>query len=141
MKLKARHTFFILSLLFLVYSFSIYLKPLSVYPDKDVYNKTEAGKGRMVWQKYNCQSCHQLYGLGGYLGPDLTNMISQPGKGETFLKAMIRTGNKQMPAFNLSDNEMSALVEFFKSTNASGNADPRTFNKNIFGMIEGNESE
>lgn len=141
MKLKARHTFFLLSLLFLVYSFSIYLKPLSVYSDKKEYDKSKAGDGRMVWQKYNCQTCHQLYGLGGYLGPDLTNIISQPGKGETLLRAMVKTGNKQMPAFNLSDKDLSDLIEFLKSTDASGNADPRAFAKNTFGMIEGNESE
>lgn len=141
MKLKARHTFFLLSFLFLIYSFSIYLKPLSVYPNKEEYNKSKAGDGRMVWQKYNCQTCHQLYGLGGYLGPDLTNIISQQSKGEVLLRAMVKTGNKQMPAFNFSDKEMSDLIEFLKSTDASGNADPRTFEKNTFGMIDGNESE
>ena len=38
-----------------------------------------ACEGKIVFQKYNCISCHQLYGLGGYLGPDLTNVISEKG--------------------------------------------------------------
>lgn len=138
MKLKARHTFFILCALFLIYSFSIYLKPLSVN-EQVKYDKETAARGRLVWQAYNCQSCHQLFGLGGYLGPDLTNILSQPQKGETVLRAMVKTGTKQMPAFNLSENEMSDLIEFLKSTDASGKADPRTFEKNNLGMIEGYE--
>lgn len=140
MKLKARHTFFILSALFLIYSFSIYLKPLSVNDDTK-FNKDIAAKGRLVWQNYNCQSCHQLYGLGGYLGPDLTNFISNPQKGETLLRAMVKTGTKQMPAFNLSENEMQELIEFLKSTDASGNADPRAFARTNFGMIEHHETK
>lgn len=138
MKLKARHTFFILSILFLIYSFSIYLKPLEANKEEK-YNKETAANGRLVWQQYNCQSCHQLFGLGGYLGPDLTNLMSQTGKGETLLRAMVKTGTKQMPAFNLSENEMSQLIEFLKSADASGKADPRTFEKTNFGMIEGYE--
>lgn len=140
MKLKARHTFFILSALFLIYSFSIYLTPLSVNQDTK-FNKDIAARGRLVWQNYNCQSCHQLYSLGGYLGPDLTNLISNPQKGETLLRTMVKTGTKQMPAFNLSENEMQELIEFLKSTDASGNADPRAFARTNFGMIEHHETK
>ncbi|MBS1652866.1 MAG: c-type cytochrome [Bacteroidetes bacterium] len=138
MKLKARHTFFFLSVLFLAYSISIYMKPLSENEDAR-FNKKTAAEGRLVWQKYNCQACHQLYGLGGYLGPDLTNVYSHPKKGENLIKAMVKTGSKQMPAFNLSENEMQELVEFLKSTDASGTSDPRTFTQDNFGMIEGHE--
>lgn len=135
MKFKARHIFLLLSILFLIYSFSIYLNPLNGADDKS-YNKNLASYGRLVWQKYNCQSCHQFYGLGGYLGPDLTNFMSKPGRGEPYLKAMVKSGIKQMPAFNLCDDEIHALAEFLKATDASGNADPRSFEINNFGMIE-----
>lgn len=139
MKLKARHIFFILSILFLIYSFSIYLTPISIHEGK--FNKTTAANGRLVWQKYNCQSCHQLFGLGGYLGPDLTNVMSQNGKGETLLRAMVKLGTKQMPTFNLSENELHELIEFLKSTDASGKSDPRAFKKTNFGMIESYETK
>ena len=26
--------------------------------------------GKKIYQEYNCQSCHQIFGLGGYLGPE-----------------------------------------------------------------------
>ena len=59
MKFKARHTFFILSVLFLIYTISIYLEPYNLNNNsaktKNIIN------GKLVWQKYNCQSCHQLF--------------------------------------------------------------------------------
>lgn len=96
----------------------------------------EAANGRLVWQKYNCQSCHQLYGLGGYLGPDLTNLMSAPGKDSTYLRAVLGSGIKQMPVFKLSDEEFSLLLAFLDDVNQSGNASPRSFEKQWFGMIK-----
>jgi nitric oxide reductase subunit C len=138
MKIKARHTFFLLCGLFLTYSISIYLQPLSA-TEKTNYDKVKATNGRLVWQTHNCQSCHQFYGLGGYLGPDLTNVMSQNGKGETLIRAMVKTGTKQMPAFNIPENELSDLIEFLRSVDASGKADPRNFKTNDFGLIEAHE--
>jgi nitric oxide reductase subunit C len=134
MKITALHIFSALCLLFLVYSFSIYIMPMRDRK-KPSYNKEMAGKGRLTWQKYNCQACHQLYGLGGYLGPDLTNVYSEPGKGAAWINAIVRSGVKQMPSFELSDQEMLQLVEFMKSTDASGVADPRNFKTQPTGMI------
>jgi len=138
--MRPRVIFFTLSTIFIVYSFSIYLKPLSIGEDKR-FNEKQAAEGHLVWQSYNCQTCHQLYSLGGYLGPDLTNIISNPQKGEKLVRVMVKSGTKQMPAFSLSDKEMDALIEFLKSTDASGIADPRKFKVNNFGMIEGNENK
>ncbi|MDP2385758.1 MAG: cytochrome c [Bacteroidota bacterium] len=138
MKLKPIYVFLILSASFLWYSFSIYIKPLST-KENTTFNKKMASDGQLVWQYYNCQSCHQLYNLGGYLGPDLTNVISNPDKGEKVIRAMVKSGTKQMPAFTLSDNEMDLLVEYLKSTDASGSADLRKLKINNFGMIEEGE--
>ncbi len=140
LKSNAILMFLILSFTFLIYSFSIYLTPLSVKEDIR-FNKQKASDGRLVWQTYNCQSCHQLYGLGGYLGPDLTNIISKPNKGGKIIKAIVGSGARQMPAFNLSDQEMNNLIEFLKSVDASGTADPRSFRYDKTGMIEGNETK
>lgn len=138
MRFKARHIFLMLSTLFLAYSFSIYLHPFGTAYDKRL-NRELVSEGRLVWQKYNCQSCHQFYGLGGYLGPDLTNFMSAPGRGEPFLKAMVKSGIKQMPAFDLTDDEIHKLAEFLKATDLSGRADPRAFKTNNLGMIEQDE--
>ena len=135
MKLKPIHVFLFLCALFLVYSFSIYLTPINE-KSKTSFDIKTASEGRLVWQKYNCQSCHQLYGLGGYLGPDLTNIYSVKGKGELWIKALLKSGTTQMPSFQLTLEEETKLIEFLKSTDASGLADPRQFNIKSNGMIE-----
>ena len=133
MSLQPKHIYVTLCTLFIVYSFSIYLQP---YFKNTVADTDAIAAGRIVWQKNNCQTCHQLYGLGGYLGPDLTDVYSAPGKGKDFIKAMLTTGIKQMPAFHLSDKEFTQLTAYLKSVDESGNSDPRKFIKLKTGMIE-----
>ena len=128
-----KYVFFILAINFIAYTFHIYSSVNFHY--LTTYNQSTAKQGELVWQKYNCQSCHQMYGLGGYLGPDLTNVISTKGKDENYILAIIKTGSVQMPSFNLSDDEKSQLIEFLKSTDASGISDPRSFTANGSGMI------
>lgn len=74
--------------------------------------------GMDVWQRSNCTACHQLYGLGGYMGPDLTNVHS--AKGEARIRTFVRYGTGRMPAHDLSDGELDALVAFLAWVDASG---------------------
>lgn len=129
------YIFLALCVSFLLYSFSIYLhKPGIRTPEH--FDETKAGRGQMVWQKYNCQACHQLFGLGGYLGPDLTNVLSHPQKGEVVVRSIISSGTKQMPAFSLSEEEMSDLLEFLRLSDACGISDPRTYTMHANGTLE-----
>ncbi|MBS3913034.1 MAG: cytochrome c [Bacteroidetes bacterium] len=89
--------------------------------------------GKMVWQKYNCQSCHQIYGLGGYLGPDLTNVYQKGG--EAYIRGMVQSGTDVMPAFKMSNSELDALEIYFKNMNQSGVSDPREFVVEYDGFI------
>ena len=134
MQLKPRHIFFTLCSLFLLYSIYIYLGPLRNTKAQE-HPKDKIAEGRLVWQKYNCQACHQLYGLGGYLGPDLTNLTGQPKKDLNYIKGMISSGAKQMPAYHLSDNELNNLYTFLDAVNKTGNGDPRGFIISKTGMI------
>lgn len=138
MELKARHVFLFLCIVFIAYSANIYLMPMNADTSKKKNNSAIAN-GRLIWQKYNCQACHQLYGLGGYLGPDLTNIISDSLKGETLIRAMIKSGIKQMPSFDLSEKEVHDLLEFLKDVDKSGKADPRNFKPTVIGTIETHE--
>jgi nitric oxide reductase subunit C len=131
-----RIVFISLCLLFVWYTLSIYS---AAGGNKSVaFDSHKAASGRLVWQKYNCQVCHQLYGLGGYLGPDLTNVYSAKGKGGDYIKAIVISGTKQMPGFQLAETEMGELLEFLKSTDNSGSSDPRNFKTQASGMIEQN---
>lgn len=136
MNFKAvRFIFFTLVIAFGAYSIHFYLPDTNSNEQPQSFNHDQAGEGRLVWQKYNCQSCHQLYGLGGYLGPDLTNIISADNKGEPFVRAFVAGGTAQMPAYKLAEDEMQLLIEFLKMTDASGKADPRTYALEWHGMI------
>jgi nitric oxide reductase subunit C len=76
--------------------------------------------GRKLWQENNCWSCHQTYGLGGYLGPDLTNIYSTNNKGPEYIKAFLNSGVKTMPKFNFSEDEKNAIVAYLKTIDSTG---------------------
>jgi len=115
---------------FLTYSFYLY----AALPVKASRFDQEADSGKLVWQKYNCNACHQVYGLGGYLGPDLTNVYSI--KGAPYIQAFLKTGTSIMPDFHLNDTEIRQLTGFMKNIDASGKSDPKTFTLNYNGTIE-----
>jgi nitric oxide reductase subunit C len=120
----------IMLLCFLSYSSFIYLD----LPVKGNDRYMIALEGKKVWQQYNCNACHQLYGLGGYLGPDLTNLYSK--RDTNYIKAFISSGTTVMPDFHLSEKEKNQLLVFFKSIDASGKSDPTSFTINRDGSIE-----
>ena len=115
---------------YLIYSFTLYTS----LPVKQCIVDKRAENGKLVWQKYNCNSCHQLYGLGGYIGPDLTNVYSK--RSEAFIKAFLKNGTTAMPNFNINDYEMDCLLKYFNSIDNSGKSDPRNFRINNDGTIE-----
>jgi len=80
----------------------------------------EVAAGWQLWQDKNCQSCHQLYGLGGYMGPDLTNVASQKGTG--YMRGLIQYGTNRMPDFNLNDTEVNNVIAFLCWVDKSGTA-------------------
>ena len=78
---------------------------------------------------------HQLYGLGGYLGPDLTNVYSKTASNEAYIKGIIKSGVKQMPAFEISEEEMNALLQFLKNVDQSGSSNPQDYQPEILGTF------
>ncbi|MEL1248359.1 c-type cytochrome [Flavobacterium helocola] len=130
-----KRIFFVLFVCFIAFSVWIYTIPLfspSQYSEKELHLVAE---GRLVWQKYNCHTCHQLYGLGGYLGPDLTNVYSRSGNNEYYIRAIVKSGVKQMPAFKISEEEMNALLQFLKNVDQSGTSNPQDYQPEILGTF------
>lgn len=76
--------------------------------------------GQKIWQQKNCFNCHQVYGLGGYLGPDLTNIYSNPNKGEKYIEAMLNSGVKSMPKYEFNKAEKDALISFLREIDKTG---------------------
>jgi len=82
-----------------------------VYSDERSEPLSEAGlAGRVVWHREACQTCHQLYGQGGFLGPDLTNAASRVDP--TRLVSLLQVGSGQMPALHLTDAEIADVSAF-----------------------------
>ncbi|MBP9789359.1 MAG: c-type cytochrome [Bacteroidia bacterium] len=105
------YVFLFLFLAFFVYSFFVYLEGTKV---DGVSMSTEAVRGKLLYQKHNCTACHQIYGLGGYLGPDLTKVISSRAKNELVMSAMLRSGSQRMPNFNLNEIEIIEIIAYLK---------------------------
>jgi len=77
-----------------------------------------ADRGQQLWLRHNCQSCHQIYGFGGFLGPDLTNAVSSLT--DARLRTILTEGAGRMPAFGFDDEERGALKQFLAELNLTG---------------------
>jgi len=73
--------------------------------------------------------------LGGYLGPDLTNVISVKGKGPEYVKAFLNSGVKAMPKFNFTEEEKEQLVAFLTTVDQSGFYPNYEGEKSITGFV------
>lgn len=82
-------------------------------------------RGKRVWHGRNCIACHQIYGLGGYLGPDLTDAVDRIG-GES-VAWVLRNGRGGMPKFGLSEGEIDDLVAYLGEVAGTGTYPPRAW--------------
>lgn len=87
--------------------------------------------GRRVWLERGCPTCHSLVGLGGHVGPDLTNY----GRSELepALRSTVRLGRTAMPSFELSDAELDALDSYLVSVSSSARYPPSSRQDSVFG--------
>src|SRR5690554_1410938 len=99
----------LLSAFFLAYNFNIYTGKEDY---GDIRLSEKALQGQNLWLKNNCNSCHQIYGLGGYLGPDLTNVYSFRKGDDTYLKAMFNSGINQCLCFILMNRNKRNYFSF-----------------------------
>jgi len=109
--------FILLFLLYCGYTLLVYTKGTDRNPV--LPNQESIARGKMIFQEHNCISCHQVYGLGGYLGPDLTNAWSDPHRGPAYMKALLVAGGNRMPDFHLKPAETAALLDYFRYVDSS----------------------
>lgn len=88
---------------------------VSVNPDE----AHKINQGKKLYQQYNCTACHQIYGLGGYLGPELTTAQSDPNRGENYMKALLKGGGPRMPNFHFTEEEITAVISYLKYVDAT----------------------
>lgn len=94
----------------------------------------EARRGQGLFQEHNCIACHQFYGLGGYMGPDLTNVISN--RGSAYAGAFIANGTTQMPNLGLDIEETAALVAYLEFVDTTGTYPPENYEVTWYGTVE-----
>lgn len=74
--------------------------------------------GAEVWRSANCTACHSIYGLGGHIGPDLTNAITRLG--DEGVARKIAAGGRAMPTFPLTEEQSASLVAWLSDIDATG---------------------
>ncbi len=82
--------------------------------------------GKRVWERNSCINCHTLHGEGAYFAPEVGNVMTRWGVDDDpeaafdTLKAWMESqpsgieGRRQMPQFNLTDDEIRGLSEFLR---------------------------
>ena len=127
-----RIVFFTLVTAYLFYTSFVYTEgTITEYPITG-----EAIEGRQLFRDKNCIACHQLYGLGGYMGPDLTNVISS--KGEIYVRAFLENGTQKMPDFNLEVREVKNLIAYLTYVDSTSFYPIRNFDLTWYGTVNSN---
>lgn len=93
---------------------------------KGVTLSPQAAAGEAQFQQ-NCAFCHGRDAMGGESGPDLTRskLVSSDKDGSKIAQVIREgrtTGDKRMPAFQLSSSEVGALIAFIRARTAIAEA-------------------
>lgn len=133
MALGARHIMAAYCTAFAVYTAFVYTSGTETPQSRPLTQQVM--NGMALFQENNCIACHQFYGLGGYMGPDLTNVISGPDKGADYARSFIENGTSKMPNFGLSAPEIDDLVHFLEFVDVSGVYPPRKPRISWYGTV------
>lgn len=85
-------------------------------------------RGKHVWEQNSCINCHSILGEGAYFAPEVGNVWvryggrDDPQGAREALIAWMQAqptgieGRRQMPQFNLTDQQLNDLVDFLEWT-------------------------
>ncbi len=128
-KSRARNVFYGGSIFFVVVFVA-----LTAQSHRYITNKSTAGAplteevrlGKHVWEQHSCINCHSLHGEGAYFAPEVGNVMTRwgvqddPEMAYEMLKGWMEAqptgieGRRQMPSFDITDEEMRGLSEFLR---------------------------
>lgn len=117
----ARNIFYGGSLFFILLFLGMTLdteRKLPNYDAREHLNNPKVIAGKKIWETNNCIGCHTLLGEGAYFAPELGNVYIR--RGPEFIKAWMKAqptgapGRRQMPQFNLTEEQLEELVAFLK---------------------------
>ncbi len=109
-------------LIFLVLTFDTIGQMPERTKEKDLTEEAVAGK--RVFEKYNCNDCHTILGIGGYYAPDLTRVYGRRGPGyikkvvldpvNTLKNSIRKMPKKYAGGKEVKPDEAEKLIAFFK---------------------------
>ncbi|MDP2087454.1 MAG: cytochrome c [Gemmobacter sp.] len=85
--------------------------------------------GKHLWEQHSCVNCHSILGEGAYYAPEVGNVMARwgvlddPEAAFETLKGWMEAmptgieGRRQMPNFNLTDEDIRNLADFLRWTN------------------------
>ncbi|MCB1481428.1 MAG: cytochrome c [Rhodobiaceae bacterium] len=128
-KSQARNIFYGGSLFFFVVFVGLtaqsHMYALSTSTNNDKLTES-VERGKRVWEKHACVNCHTILGEGAYFAPELGNVFiryggkDDPEGAKEAIKEWMKAqptgieGRRQMPQFNLSEQELSDIAEFLE---------------------------
>lgn len=126
-KSMARNIYYGSSVFFLLLFLALTFDTGRALPKRDHRENLtpQVAQGKAVWEENNCIGCHTLLGEGAYYASELGNVYKRRGDDQVaayFIRAWLKgvptniPGRRQMPQFNLSEEELDALVAFLKWT-------------------------
>ena len=117
--------FFMLIFVLLTIHSHIYARTKAVDESKLTASVAE---GKHIWERNGCIDCHTILGEGAYFAPELGNVMRRwavqddPDAAFEALKGWMQSmptgieGRRQMPLFDLTDEEFRALSDFLLFT-------------------------
>jgi nitric oxide reductase subunit C len=118
--------FFLVIFLLLTYQSRRYIETTST--NAETLN-TSVVAGKRIWERKSCINCHTILGEGAYFAPELGNVMTRWGVNDDpeaafeTLQGWMQAqpsgveGRRQMPQFNLTDEEIRNLSDFLLWTN------------------------
>jgi mono/diheme cytochrome c family protein len=89
------------------------------HKEGDVPGVPELSEGRRLFETHGCRGCHKLNGVGGSLGPDLTEEGASQRDPEWLARHFLRPNsvspNSPMPNFNFTQEQARALTFYMLS--------------------------
>ena len=82
--------------------------------------------GKHVWERHACVNCHSILGEGAYFAPEVGNVFfryggrDDPEGAKDAIKEWMKAqpsgveGRRQMPQFNLSEQELNDLADYLE---------------------------
>ncbi len=113
--------FFAVAACFFVQTALVWLD-LGARPGSTVPIAPSARQGQTIFRSHGCQSCHAVFGMGGFLGPDLTNAARRVPPAR--FAELLQFGSGAMPAYHLDQNERDAVSAYLAAIDSTGQGTP-----------------